>query len=565
MNVGIDLGTSNSLISYWQEGAVTLVPNEFSNTITPSVVGIDDNGDVLVGEIAKERLLSHPHLTVSTFKQFMGTEKRYHLGELTFSPIELSALVLKKLKLNAESYIGEAVTEATISVPAYFNNMQREATIEAARLAGLKVTNLLSEPTAAAIAYGLHKDLDQTILVCDVGGGTYDVSLMELFEGIMQVESISGDNFLGGEDFTKVIVTDIIKQCELSEATLTNQERSLIYEKAESAKRSLEESGEITLKFRIKQDYSYSLTLNHYEELCDSLLNRMKKPLVRVLRDGGLSLDEIDKVILVGGATKSVVIRRFITKLFKIFPFVSLEPDEAIAIGAGIQASMRSGEILQEEMMLTDVCSHTMGTEIVKETPTGFISGIYQPIIERNSPIPVSRELPFSTIVDNQTELLFGIYQGEHSRVEDNLKIGEVCIQLPKVPKGHVVTCRFTYDVNGILEVIVKDQKYNKSERLVIEEKPGSLSQQELVAALKKLDHLKVHPKDREINRLLLAKLDSLYVEHQGIIREQVSQMSVSFEFVLDKQDDKKIRKMQKEVTQFIESISQQTFHDWFD
>ncbi|MBP1040937.1 Hsp70 family protein [Vagococcus sp. BWB3-3] len=564
MNVGIDLGTSNSLISYWQEGAVTLVPNEFSKTITPSVVGIDDNGEVVVGEIAKERLLSHPNLTASTFKQFMGTEKLYHLGDLSFSPIELSALVLKKLKLNAEAHIGDAVTEAVISVPAYFNNLQREATIEAARLAGLKVTSLLSEPTAAAIAYGLHKELDQTILVCDLGGGTYDVSLMELFEGIMQVESISGDNFLGGEDFTKVIVADIMAQCQLTESDLTNQQWSLIYEKAESAKRSLEERGVVTVNFRINQDHCYSLSLEHYETLCEPLLNRMKKPLVRVLRDGGLSLEEIDKVILVGGATKSVVIRKFITKLFKIFPFVSLEPDEAIAIGAGVQASMRSGDILQEEMMLTDVCSHTMGTEIVKETPTGFISGIYQPIIERNSAIPISRELPFSTIVDNQTELLFGIYQGEHSRVEDNLKIGEVRIKIPKGPKGHLVTCRFTYDINGILEVIVTDHKHDKTERLIIEEKPGSLSQQELVAALKKLDYLKVHPKDREINRLLLAKLDSLYVEHQGDLREQISRLSVSFEFVLDKQDDKKIRKMQQEVTQFIENISQHQF-DWFD
>lgn len=566
MIVGIDLGTSNSLISYWNKDVVTLIPNEFSKTMTPSVVGVDDTGEIVVGEIAKQRLLSHPELTASTFKQFMGTEKKYKLGDLTFSAIELSALVLKKLKKNAEQFLDERISEAVISVPAYFNNTQREATIEAAKLAGLTVSSLLSEPTAAAVAYGLHKSIDQTILVCDLGGGTYDVSLMELFEGIMQVEAISGDNYLGGEDFTAVIFQDMLVKSSLNDEELTNQERSLVYQKAEAIKREMENESTVKTSFYIdEKPYRYDLSFESYEQLCEPLLNKMKRPLIRVLRDGGLSLDEIDRVILVGGATKSSVIRKFITKLFKIFPFISLEPDEAIAMGVGIQASMKSGEILQEEMMLTDVCSHSMGVEVVQETPTGYIGGIYQPIIERNSAIPMSKEMSFGTVEDNQTQILFSIFQGEHPRVEDNLKIGEVTLELPKVPKDHQVTCRFTYDANGVLEVIVKDEAYQILETLIIEEKPGSLSKQEIAAALKKLAQLKVHPKKRENNRLLLAQLDSLYVEYQGDIRQLITQMSISYEIVLEKQDEKLILKKQQEVKQFIANLTQLQPQDWFD
>ena len=486
MIIGIDLGTSNSLVTYWDGEKAVVIPTEFGSHLMPSVVGLDDKNELIVGEIAKERLFTHPNLTASVFKRFMGSKKKYQLDNWELTPVELSSLVLKKLKANAESFFEELITEAVISVPAYFNNIQREATIEAAKLAGLKVRAIISEPTAAAVAYGLHKELDQLILVCDLGGGTYDVSLMELFEGVMQVEAISGDNNLGGEDFTQLIYQDMLDKNELSEIDLVLQDRAILFEVAEVIKKKLELNSEVAQQVELsKQHLNYSLTYSQYEQLCLPLLQRMKQPLLRVLKDSGQKISEIDRIILVGGATKAKVVKQYIAKLFKKFPYNDIEADEIVALGVGVQASMKSGEILKEEMLLTDVCAHTMGVDCVIETQKGYIEGVYKPIIDRNSPIPISREEIFSTVYDGQPAVKFEIYQGEFPKVDDNLKIGEVDLKIDKYPKGYPLKCRFTYDTNGILEVTVSDMYDASNEAsVVIEENPGALSKEEIKVAL---------------------------------------------------------------------------------
>lgn len=566
MIIGIDLGTSNSLATFWDGKEVKIIPTEFDENLLPSVVGIDDEGELLVGQIAKERLLTNPNLTVSAFKRFMGTQKKYHLEKWTLSPVELSSLVLKKLKSNAESYLNESITEAIISVPAYFNNIQREATIESAKLAGLKVKGIISEPTAAAVAYGLHKEEDQTILVCDLGGGTYDVSLMELFDGIMQVIAISGDNNLGGEDFTRLIYEDVLQQNDLKEVDLSQGERAILFQMSEKIKFEIELQSKLSVPIEIGDKIlNYELNYSQYEKICEPLLNRMKQPLLRVLKDSKTNTKDIDRIILVGGATKAKIVRQFIAKLFRQFPYSDLEADETVALGVGIQASMKSGEILKEEMMLVDVCAHSLGVSCMIETPNGLIDGVYQPIIDRNSSIPVSREHIFSTIVDGQEEVTFEIYQGEYPRVEDNLKIGETTLKLQRVPKDYPIRCRFTYDVNGILEVVASDMSLNNKVSVVIEKNPGALTQTEIKEALSKIEQLKIHPKDREINRLFLAQLDRLYAEEIGESRRMIGIVRTEFQAVLEQQEEISIRKKQKDVERFISSYKSKGLNNLFD
>lgn len=553
--IGIDLGTSNSLICFWDGEKSVVIPSQHGNHLVPSVVGIDDDGEVLVGEVAKERLITHPEKTAATFKRFMGTDKVYQLGTHTFSPIELSALVLRTLKQNAELYLKEPCTEAIISVPAYFNNAQREATLEAAKLAGLTVSSLISEPTAAAVAYGLHQE-DQTILVVDLGGGTFDVSLLELFDGIMQVEAISGDNQLGGEDFTQVLILDFTIKNGLLDTSLTPVEQALLYRKMEQLKLLLGKQAFASIAITIHDvDYTYEVTVSEYEKLCQPLLNRLKMPIIRVLNDGHLKLADIDHVILVGGATKGTIVRNYFAKLLKTMPYTLLEPDETVAYGVGIQASLKEGNILKEEMILTDVCGHSMGVESMREISESLEDGWFTPIIERNTTIPVSKEETFYSIHEQQTRMRFHVYQGESPKTSDNLKIGELVIEIPSGKKDYPINCRFTYDTNGLLEIIVTDEQTGKSEKAIIEDSPGTLTPAEITASLAKLEKLKVHPKDRAENRLVIARLERLYAEHTGAKRQYIQELLMNFQTILNKQDEILTKRTLVEYTNIVNQL----------
>ena len=553
--IGIDLGTSNSLVSFWDGEAVQLIKNQFGQTLTPSVVGIDDNGDILIGAIAKERLISHPQLTAATFKRFMGTDKQYDLGEHTFTPVELSSLVLRSLKEDAEAFLKQPCTEVVISVPAYFNNVQREATVEAAKLAGLTVQNLISEPTAAAMAYGFHKEADQSILVVDLGGGTFDVSLLEMFDGIMQVEAISGDNHLGGEDFTHVIVRDCLSEHKLIGTVLSATTQSVLYQKAELLKHALttQEAGSFEFDW---EEHTYSYQLNHeqYKVLCEPLLARMRQPIGRVLNDGQITIQDIDQVILIGGATKNSIVRNYFARLLKTIPYTQINPDEAVGHGAGIQAALKQDRSMVNEMILTDVCAHTLGVDSVSQTSTGYIEGVFSPIIERNTTIPVSKMKTFYTLRDNQEHVNFAIYQGENPMAKDNLKIGELEIKIPRAPENTPIDCRFTYDSNGLLEVIVTDQS-GHSKQLIIESAPGKLTSEQMEESFAKLNALKVHPRDRAENRLLLARLERLYAETTGLQREQVQALLFHFRSVLEKQEEILTKRTAADVTQQLNEL----------
>ncbi|MBC1549905.1 molecular chaperone HscC [Listeria sp. FSL L7-1434] len=538
--LGIDLGTSNSLVAYWKEDKAVLIPNVFGEVLTPSVVGIDDNGEFLIGKIAKERLTSHPDKTAAVFKRFMGTEKKYYLGKQAFSATDLSSFVLKSLKADAEKFLGETCTEAVISVPAYFNNSQRKATIDAAFLAGLKVERLISEPTAAAIAYGIHEQNDTTLMVIDIGGGTFDVSILEMFDGVMQVIAIGGNNYLGGEDFTSVIIEDFLSKNDLKKDNLSAEDFASLYKQAEDAKKSVchAKTGEITLN-----EINYTITENQFEIISQPLILKLREPIIQSLKDADLKPVDIEQVVLIGGATKMPIIKSFTSKFLGKIPFMHINPDETVGLGAAVQAALKERHESLEEFVLTDVCAHTLGTEIVKEIgPNRYQEGIFSPIIERNTTIPVSRVENYYTISDNQSHIEFGVYQGESRNVKDNLKLGELLVSLPPETKaGSKMEVRFTYDKNGILEVLVKTVATGEVKQLIIQNNPGSMSKKELEEQLEKLSHLKIHPRDRSENRLLLARADRIYQMSLGERRRFVEFLIAEFEQVVETQDEKKI------------------------
>ncbi|MBC6156049.1 molecular chaperone HscC [Listeria seeligeri] len=539
--LGIDLGTSNSLVAYWKEDKPVLIPNIFGEFLTPSVVGVDNNGEFLIGKIAKERLTSHPDKTAAVFKRFMGTEKSFYLGNQDFSATDLSSFVLKSLKEDAEKFLGEICTESVISVPAYFNNSQRKATIDAAFLAGLKVERLISEPTAAAIAYGIHEQEDTTLLVIDIGGGTFDVSILEMFDGVMQVIAIAGNNYLGGEDFTTVIIEDFLIKSSLKKNQLSAEEYASIYKQAEDAKQVVCKAG---IGKIVLNENEYTLTEKHFEKISQSLILKLREPIIQSLKDADLKPVDIEQVVLIGGATKMPIIKSFASKFLGKIPFMHINPDETVGLGAAVQAALKERHESLEEFILTDVCAHTLGVESVRQlSEHRYQEGVFSPIIERNTTIPVSRMEEFSTVYDNQSHVKMVVYQGESRNVKDNLKIGELEITLPpNTKKESVLETRFTYDKNGILEILVKFVATGEEKQLIIQNNPGALSESELHERLEKLKHLKIHPRDRSENRLLLARADRIYQTSLGGKRKYVESLMIEFQRTIESQDEKKIQ-----------------------
>ncbi|HDR7607726.1 TPA: molecular chaperone HscC [Bacillus mycoides] len=565
VTIGIDLGTTNSLVAYWTDHGAALIPNALGEYLTPSVISVDESGEVLVGRIAKERLITHPHVTASTFKRFIGTEKKYELGMYTFSSEELSSFIIQSLKQDAEAYLNEAVTGAVISVPAYFNDAQRKATKRAAEIAGLKVERLISEPTAAAIAYGLYQEAAETkFLVFDLGGGTFDVSILELFEGVMDVKSIAGDNYLGGEDFTNSLMSFFLESHQLDSDSLDSKTLSLIYAQAERCKLTLCNEPAAIMKVVIHNEtYETRINRSEFEKLVTPLLLRLRYPIERALRDASLNPKDLDAVILIGGATRMPLIKSVISKMFGRMPHANINPDETVALGAAIQVALKERNKALEEVILTDVCPYTLGTSVVQAFGNGQQeSGYFFPIIERNTPIPVSRVERLYTVNDRQHSILVDVYQGENRLVKNNLKLGELKIKVPPAPAGQeAIDIRYTYDINGILEVEVISTTTGEKKRVIIQQNAGNLTEKEIEARLLELKEIKIHPRDRSENRLLLAKGERLYEELLGDERQKVAILLQQFENALTTQNDKKVKEAAHILKEHLENIERWVSH----
>ncbi len=546
MIVGIDLGTTNSLVAVWENGAARLLPNALGEVFTPSCVSIDDDGTVLVGRAARERMQTHPHLSTGAFKRHMGSNEQIILGRRAFRPEELSALVLRSLKEDAEAALGQPVTGCVITVPAYFSEVQRRATQAAGKLAGLRVERLLNEPTAAALAYGVRqRGRDGRLLVFDLGGGTFDVSLLDMYDGVMEVRASGGDTRLGGDDFTNCIVQQFMEQHWLTakwgrDARFMQRLRA----QAEQAKRLLSTQDSAIVQLRAGYtDHAMEVTAALLDTWCAPLLARLCEPAERALRDARWMVGDLDAIVLAGGASRMPVVRRMATSMFGREPSCEIDPDQVVALGAAVQAGLRSKDGTLTEMIMTDAAPYSLGIATSRVMEGGRLStGHFDVLIVRNVAIPVSRVKQYATTFAGQTELAIEVYQGEGRMASDNHHIGTLAATLGSgANESQLVDVRFTYDSSGLLQVEATVAETGETSILLIEGNPGLLSDAEITGRLAALSELKIHPRERLGPRTLLARADRLYEQLRDVPREQLGAAIAQFTHTIDGADQRDI------------------------
>lgn len=545
--VGIDLGTTNSLCAIFEGGVPKLIPNSEGEFLTPSVVGILESGEVVVGAAARELRVAHPDRAAWCFKRFMGSDRALSLAGKKYTAQELSSLVLRSLIADAENYVGERVVDAVITVPAYFNDHQRQATRLAGQLAGLNVRRIINEPTAAALVYGFHeREAEKNLCVIDLGGGTFDVTVMEVFEGTLEIRSTAGESQLGGEDFTDRLVSAVLasQKIQLEVAELKQPLRvARLRSECEQAKRRLaketqtrvrlpEPSGEYSAK-----PLEFKVDRSGFAKLCMNLMKRIAVPMDRALRDAKLTPQQIDDVILVGGATRMPVLVEQVQSYFKKPAKMDFNPDEVVALGAAIQAALIEQDNAVDDIVMTDVCPFTLGVEIVKNLGGQIQDGYFQPILHRNSTIPISREEIFSTVTPNQREVEVRVFQGDARKVADNIELGKLSVVgLPSGPAGIPIHIRFSYDLNGILEV----EAYSpggKKHRTVLTNHVKGLSQEQIHAAVKRLEELKFYPREDLGNQRLARFCERRIGELHPSQREQLDSALDYYEAALNRSD----------------------------
>lgn len=535
--IGIDLGTTNSLVAVFEKGGPRVLANELGEELTPSVIATSEDGGFLVGRAAKDRIILDPKSGVACFKRDMGTPARYRFGGKEWNPVTCSALILAEMKRIAEMNLGTKVSSAVITVPAYFHDQQRQATIEAAKIAGLTVDRIINEPTAAALAYGYrHPDQETRILVFDLGGGTFDVTLLEIFDGVVEVKSSAGESRLGGEDYTDALCqwleTKHAWKPELAQAGNWRQ-------RVEVAKRMLavHPVATVSLDHRLVE-----VTRQDLQEASASLTARLRPVVSRCLRDGNTSSTEIDDVLLVGGASRMALVHDFIRDQLKRITRIRIDPDRVVALGAAVQAGLSANDDAVSDIVLTDVCPHSLGVELTKDAGHGRLeSGYFAPIIDRNTTVPVSRSRVFNTLHPQQDHVQLEVFQGEARMTRENQKIGQIQVGGLRHQAGQKhpgeIDVRFTYDMNGILEVEVTVLSSGIKKRLVVEQRPGSLSKREIDEALARLQPLKLHPRDLLPNRARLERANRVYAELVGPARDHLTAVVDPFESALESQD----------------------------
>ncbi|MDK2896481.1 MAG: molecular chaperone DnaK [Candidatus Atribacteria bacterium] len=551
--VGIDLGTTNSAIAHMEGGQPNIIPNKEGSRLTPSVVAFTKNGEILVGQLAKRQAITNPKNTIFSIKRLMGrrfddpeverakkvlpyeivpgknNEACVKIGDRVYTPPEISAMILRKLKEDAEEYLGEKITEAVITVPAYFNDSQRQATKDAGKIAGLEVKRIINEPTAAALAYGLGKGKEEIIAVYDLGGGTFDISILEIGEGVFEVKATSGDTFLGGDDFDRRVMDYIIDEFRKDQGIdLRGDQMALqrLKEAAEKAKCELSSSlqTEINLPF-ITADASgpkhlvMTLTRAKLEQLTGDLIERTIGPCQRAMEDAGLKPEDIDAVILVGGMTRMPKVQQVVEEVFKKAPKRGVNPDEVVAVGAALQGGVLQGEV--KDVLLLDVTPLSLGIET--------LGGVFTKIIERNTTIPVSKSQVFTTAADNQTTVEIHVLQGERPMAQDNHSLGRFQLTgIPPAPRGvPQIEVKFDIDADGILHVSAKDLATGKQQTITIKASSG-LSKEDIDRMVREAELHADEDRKRQEEVQLRNEADNLAYNIEKTLRESGNELTDS-------------------------------------
>ena len=540
--IGIDLGTTNSVVAVMEGGKPTVIANAEGMRTTPSIVGFSKTGERLVGQLAKRQAILNPDKTISSIKRHMGEDYKKNIDGKDYTPQEISAMILRKLADDASNYLGEKVTSAVITVPAYFNDAQRQATKDAGKIAGLDVLRIVNEPTAAALAYGLEKDKSEKVLVFDLGGGTFDVSILEIGDGVHEVLSTSGDTHLGGDDFDQKIINWICEEFKKQEGMdLTNDKQAMqrIKEAAEKAKCELSSVVETTINLPyITADANgpkhLELTLSRakFEDLSHDLLERCKKPVEQALSDAGLSKNDINEVVLVGGSTRIPAVQQLVKEYTGKEPNQSVNPDEVVAVGAAVQAGVLAGEV--KDIVLLDVTPLTLGIET--------LGGVMTALVPRNTTIPVSKSQVFSTAENNQTSVDINVLQGERPMASDNKSLGMFRLDgiAPAMRGVPQIEVTFDIDANGIVNVSAKDKATNKEQKITITNS-SNLSEADIDKMVKEAEANASEDKKKKEEAEIRNNANSLIASAERIVKD--------FEGKISEEDTKKLGE-QKEALQ---------------